>query len=73
MPPTELEDRYDPVAGRPTLIRGGHDFHSITEAVARPIESKTPLGWWAFFLPSLALLGLLGVQVYLLNSALELK
>jgi molybdopterin-containing oxidoreductase family membrane subunit len=63
MAPTDQNDRYDPVAGRPTLILGGHDFHSITEAVARPVEAKTPLAWWFFFLPSLALLGLLGVAV----------
>ena len=63
MPPIDQNDRYDPVAGRPTLILGGHDFHSITEAVARPVEGKTPLAWWFFFLPSLALLGLLGVAV----------
>ena len=37
MAPIDENDRYDPVAGRPTLILGGHDFHSITEAVARPV------------------------------------
>ena len=63
MAPTDQTDRYDPVAGRPTLILGGHDFHSITEAVARPMERKTPRAWWFFFLPSVALLGLLGVAV----------
>jgi molybdopterin-containing oxidoreductase family membrane subunit len=63
MAPTDQNDRYDPVAGRPTLILGGHDFHSITEAVARPVEGKTPLAWWFFFIPSLGLLGLLGIAV----------
>jgi Ni/Fe-hydrogenase subunit HybB-like protein len=63
MAPTEENDRYDPVAGRPTLILGGHDFHSITEAVARPVEGKTPFAWWFFFIPSLGLLGLLGIAV----------
>jgi len=63
MAPIEENDRYDPVAGRPTLILGGHDFHSITEIVARPVEGKTPFAWWFVFLPSLALLGLLGVAV----------
>ena len=43
MPPIDQNDRYDPVAGRPTLILGGHDFHAITEIVARPLEGKTPL------------------------------
>jgi molybdopterin-containing oxidoreductase family membrane subunit len=63
MPPTDVNDRYDPVAGRPTLILGGHDFHAITEIVAKPLEAKTPLAWWFVFLPSLGLLGLLGVAV----------
>jgi len=53
----------NPVEGRPTLILRSPDFHSITEAVAEPVERKTPIGWWFFFLPSLALLGLLGVAV----------
>jgi molybdopterin-containing oxidoreductase family membrane subunit len=56
-------DLYDPVSGRPALILGGHDFHSITEAVAGIVEGPTPKMWWLFFLPSLALLGLLGVAV----------
>src|SRR5436309_14054480 len=53
-------------AGQPTLILRSPDFHSITEAVAEPVERRTPIGWWLFFLPSLALLGLLGVAVSLL-------
>ena len=47
----------------PTLILRSPDFHSITEAVAEPVERRTPIGWWLFFIPSLALLGLLGVAV----------
>ncbi|HUP23479.1 MAG TPA: NrfD/PsrC family molybdoenzyme membrane anchor subunit [Thermoanaerobaculia bacterium] len=54
---------HDPVQGRAPLILGGHDFRSITEAVAEPLESKTPLGWWLFFLPSLALLAMFGVSI----------
>ena len=60
---TEAELLDNPVAGRPTLILRSPDFHSITEAVAGPVERPTPIGWWLFFLPSLALLGLLGVAV----------
>ena len=30
---------FEPVVGRAPLILGGHDFHSITEAVAAPVES----------------------------------
>ncbi|MCC6160532.1 MAG: polysulfide reductase NrfD [Deltaproteobacteria bacterium] len=54
---------YDPVDGRNPLILGGHDFHSITEAVARPVEWKTPKAWWVVFAVSLSMLGLLGVAV----------
>jgi len=60
---SEAELLDNPVAGNPTLILRSPDFHSITDVVAEPIERGTPLGWWLFFLPSLALLGLLGVAV----------
>ncbi len=56
-------DVYDPVAGRPTLILGGHDFHSITEVVSGVVERRTPLGWWAAFAVSLAALGGLAIGV----------
>jgi Ni/Fe-hydrogenase subunit HybB-like protein len=55
---------HDPVQGRAPLILGGHDFRSITEAVAEPLERKTPIGWWLFFLPSLALLAVFGVSIF---------
>jgi Ni/Fe-hydrogenase subunit HybB-like protein len=57
---TEAELLDNPVAGHPTLILRSPDFHSITDAVAEPLERPTPIGWWFFFIPSLALLGLLG-------------
>ena len=62
---TAVDDNvsYEPVAGRAPLILGGHDFHSITEAVAQPAERATPHAWWLFFLPSLGMLGILGVAV----------
>ena len=63
MAQTEAELLDNPVAGRPTLILRSPDFHSITEVVAEPMERPTPIGWWLFFLPSLALLSLLGVAV----------
>ncbi len=53
----------EPVAGRAPLILGRQDFASITEAVAAPVEQPTPLAWWFFFLPSLGLLGILGISV----------
>jgi molybdopterin-containing oxidoreductase family membrane subunit len=60
---TEAELLDNPVAGHPTLILRSPDFHSITEAVAEPVERPTPIGWWLFFIPSVALLSLLGVAV----------
>ena len=53
----------EPVAGRAPLILGANDFHAITEAVARPAERSTPLAWWFFFLPSVGMLGILGIGV----------
>ena len=59
-----LEDNtHEPVQGRAPLILGGHDFKSLTDAVLTPMDRKTPLGWWLCLLPSLGLLGLLGVSV----------
>jgi Ni/Fe-hydrogenase subunit HybB-like protein len=51
------------VAGRPTLIQGGLDFHSVTEVVSGVIERPTPLGWWVAFSVSLVALGGLAVGV----------
>ena len=45
----------------PTLILGGHDFASITEVVAAPMERNPPLGWWITLAVGLGLLGLLAV------------
>jgi molybdopterin-containing oxidoreductase family membrane subunit len=56
-------DITDPVDGRPPLVHGKQDFHSITEAVALPVEWKPPLGWYIFLGVSLALLGLLLVSI----------
>ncbi len=58
-----LENTHEPVEGRAPLILGGHDFKSLTAAVAAPLERKTPLGWWLLFLPSVCMLSLLGVAV----------
>src|SRR3990167_1543934 len=60
---TEADLLDTPVAGRPTLILRSPDFHSITEVVAEPVERRTPIGWGLFFIPSVALPGLLGVAV----------
>jgi len=61
--PIEDNVTFDPVVGRAPLILGGHDFHSITEAVAEPLEKSTPRGWWFFFIPSVGLLSFLGVSI----------
>ncbi len=53
----------DPIERRPDLIEGNPSFHDITEAVARPLEWKAPLGWYLFLAFSLSLLGLLGVSL----------
>ena len=63
MAQTEAELLENPVAGQPTLILRSPDFHSITEVVADPVERPAPIGWWLFFIPSLALLSVLGVAV----------
>ena len=54
MAQTEAQLLDNPVAGRPTLILRSPDFHSITEVVAEPVERRTPIGWWLFFIPSVA-------------------
>src|SRR6187200_1022666 len=53
----------DPIESRPPLILGEPGFHGITEAVARPVEWKPPLGWWIVLGISLSMLGVLGVAV----------
>jgi molybdopterin-containing oxidoreductase family membrane subunit len=53
----------DAVSGPEPLIRGGHDFHSITEVVSGVVERPTPVGWWVVFLASLAALSGLGIGV----------
>jgi molybdopterin-containing oxidoreductase family membrane subunit len=55
-------DSY-PAGGRPTLILGGHDFHSVTEVVSGVIERPAPLGWWAALAVSLAALSGLAIGV----------
>jgi len=55
-------DELDPLTGRKVLVENNLTFHEVTETVAAPIE--IPSGrWWAFFLASLMLLGLLLVSL----------
>jgi len=56
-------DPIDPTEGRPALLGGKPTFHEVTEAVARPVEWKPPVGWYVAFSVSVALLGLFGVSI----------
>ncbi|MCH9651082.1 MAG: polysulfide reductase NrfD [Deltaproteobacteria bacterium] len=53
----------DPVEGRPALIAGDPDFHSITETVAAPMEWTPPRGWYIALGVSLLMLSMLGVSI----------
>ena len=55
-PDVHLEE--DPRQRAP-LVEGTNDFASVTDKVCRVCESTPGLGWWALFLPSVALMGLL--------------
>ena len=61
--PIAHNDPIDPIVGRPSLIVGDPDAHAITEAVARPVEWKPPLGWYAFLALSLSMLGMFGLSL----------
>jgi molybdopterin-containing oxidoreductase family membrane subunit len=59
-------DLTDPVHCRAPLITGGHDFHSITEVVAAPLERPPTRAWAMALAVSLSLLCLLlGSVAYL--------
>jgi molybdopterin-containing oxidoreductase family membrane subunit len=47
MEPHSLD--HERVDRRPPLIDGARDFHSITEAVSRPVETKVPQTWYIVF------------------------
>ena len=53
----------DPIEHRPDLIEGNPSLHEITEAVARPVEWKPPLGWWLVLGVSLSMLGMFGIAI----------
>jgi molybdopterin-containing oxidoreductase family membrane subunit len=53
----------DPILHRPDLIEGNPSLHEITEAVARPVEWKPPLGWWLVLGVSLSMLGMFGIAI----------
>jgi molybdopterin-containing oxidoreductase family membrane subunit len=62
-PTTPIWIDPEPLATRAPYIHGATDFASISEAVARPMETKPPRSWWIVLGCALAALGLLGVSV----------
>jgi molybdopterin-containing oxidoreductase family membrane subunit len=55
---------------RQVLVRGGHNFHDVTEMICAPVE-KPPRGWWIGFGISAMFLGLLVVMIaYLIWTGL---
>jgi molybdopterin-containing oxidoreductase family membrane subunit len=58
--------RKDPLDRRVPLVLGRNDFKSITEAVARPLETSPPRGWYWVFGFALVLLAVFaGSTAYL--------
>src|SRR5690606_34104162 len=45
------------------LVAGNHNFHSVTETVARIAEYKTPRVWFAAFAFAVFWLGVLGAMI----------
>jgi len=60
----DMPSNKEPVDRRVPLVDPPTDFHGVTEAVCQPIERKTPIGWWIFFLVSLA-----GALLYAASTA----
>jgi molybdopterin-containing oxidoreductase family membrane subunit len=58
-----IEHELDPITRRPELVTGDPGLHGVTESVARPVEWKPPLGWYAALLISLGMLGLFGISL----------
>jgi molybdopterin-containing oxidoreductase family membrane subunit len=49
--------------GNAPLVQGKNDFTTMTEAVSRVTEWKTPLAWYIAFACSLTMLGVLGSMI----------
>jgi molybdopterin-containing oxidoreductase family membrane subunit len=58
-----IRQEIDPIEERPTLVVGEPGLHGVTEAVARPIEWKPPLGWYIALGISLCMLGVFGISL----------
>ncbi|MEM1025258.1 MAG: NrfD/PsrC family molybdoenzyme membrane anchor subunit [Myxococcota bacterium] len=59
----DMRSNVDLVDRRPALVDPHEDFQAITKRVAAPIEWKTPIGWWLFFIPSVLLAASYGGSV----------
>jgi len=72
-------DSYDPVtidgtvtddpAVRPILVRGNHDFHSVTNTICGWVENPTPKWWFPAFFLSANIAGFGGLMIaYLITT-----
>jgi hypothetical protein len=57
-----FKDELDPISGRKVLVENNLTFAQVTDAVAAPIEAPSAR-WWAFFLVSVSMLGVLVVSL----------
>ena len=54
---------------RPPLVRGPHDFRTVTDKIATIVEQKPPAWWWpAFLVASMTLLGGVFAATYLITT-----
>ncbi|MBD3168912.1 MAG: hydrogenase [candidate division Zixibacteria bacterium] len=61
----------DTAVAEPPLITGGQNFHSISDAISRISEMKTPMGWYiAFAISSSIALMFLGMIGYLILTGI---
>ena len=59
---TVIDEPENPLRRAP-LVEGNNDFTSVTNIVARVVESKTPKGWYLMFGAAIALLLNLGAMI----------
>jgi Ni/Fe-hydrogenase subunit HybB-like protein len=59
---TVIDEPENPLRRAP-LVEGKNDFTSVTNIVARVVESKTPKGWYLMFGAAIALLLNLGAMI----------
>ena len=60
-----LDNTKDSPSERPQLVLAGNTFHTVTEKICSIVEAReTKLGWWALFLLSLSMTGMLNAMVF---------